>query len=101
MHITSIASLIHLNNYKLNNFITSYQITQQLLHNKRINCVIFISHTSIVLGMSCGDIVYIRTVPETNMLVETIIRNETTLQALWSGISGPRQKPSIIALAGH
>lgn len=67
--------------------------------NQTICCASHLSHFGIIFGLSQGDIVYIRMSPD-RLFVETLLRDEGALSALWSGIVGPAKRPAVLATSG-
>jgi hypothetical protein len=80
--------------------IKSHQISDTIRDNQTICCASHLSHFGIIFGLSQGDIVYIRMSPD-RLFVETLLRDEGALSALWSGIVGPAKRPAVLATSGE
>ena len=79
--------------------IKSHQISDSIRDNQTICCASLLSHFGILFGLSQGDIIYLRMSPD-RLFVETVLRDESALSAIWSGIIGPAKRPAVLATSG-
>lgn len=79
--------------------VKSHQISDSIRDNQSICCASHLSHFGIIFGLNQGDIVYVRMSPD-RLFVETLLRDEGVVSALWSGIVGAAKRPAVLATSG-
>jgi hypothetical protein len=76
-----------------------HEIDEWTREGQTITCAAHLSHHGVVFGLSQGDIVYSRAT-SAGVYVDTVLKEESVIGSLLSGIIGTTKKPAILTLSG-